>query len=222
VDFATDPCTSKWKTDLARTLCSANRRQRELPERAAGPDCLNQRGALHNPALKLKPNKPEIPEIVPLTPDEFTKILTVAKQNENKKLAAMVLVLRFTGIRIQDCVMMKRDDIHGGKLSFRTRKAKKDVFCPLPQSVMTALDAIPKENEYYFWNGKTKTKSAIGIYQRLLRNIFIKAGVPRAHAHPFRHTLAAELLTAGNSVGDVAAVLGNSAAIVEIALQQVD
>jgi hypothetical protein len=35
VDFATDPCTSKWKTDFAPPArSSVNRRQRALPMRA--------------------------------------------------------------------------------------------------------------------------------------------------------------------------------------------
>jgi Phage integrase family len=54
-----------------------------------------------------------------------------------------------------------------------------------------------------------RPKSAVGDYQRALRTLFDNAGTPRAHAHLFRHTFATELLTAGNSLETVAALLGH-------------
>jgi integrase len=53
-----------------------------------------------------------------------------------------------------------------------------------------------------------------GVVERCLRSVFRKSGVPRAHAHRFRHTLATELLARGASFEDVADVLGNSPEIV--------
>jgi integrase len=63
-----------------------------------------------------------------------------------------------------------------------------------------ALDAVPTprgagpECEYYFWNGKTSERAMKGIVERTLAALFAKSEVPRAHAHRFRHTLAAEVL----------------------------
>ena len=50
--------------------------------------------------------------------------------------------------------------------------------------------------------------------ERTLTSVFAKAGVLRAHAHRFRHTLATELLEQGWTFEDVAEVLGNSPNIV--------
>ena len=50
--------------------------------------------------------------------------------------------------------------------------------------------------------------------ERTLTPVFAKSGVPRAHAHRFRHTLATELLEQGWTFEDVADVLGNSPNIV--------
>ena len=62
---------------------------------------------------------------------------------------------------------------------------------------------------------KGRPKSAVGDYQRALRVLFDLAELPRVHAHLFRHTFATELLTAGNTIETVAALLGNSEAIVK-------
>jgi integrase len=97
-------------------------------------------------------------------------------------------------------------------LFLRIAKTNTDVFCPLPQTVLDALKAIDAKGDYYFWTGTSKPKSAVGDYQRALRKLFDAAGVPRVHAHLFRHSFATDLLTDKNSIGDVAALLAHSSA----------
>lgn len=167
-----------------------------------------------NPALALKPAKTVDKQIVPITKDEFTKILNACDSHHDKtnrvRLRAFVLVMRYTGLRIRDVVTLRKDHIKHGKLFLRTAKTGTDVFCPLPPDAIEALKAIHAEGEYYFWSGTSKPKSAVGDYQRALRTLFDNAGTPRIHAHLFRHTFATELLTAGNSLETVAALLGHS------------
>ncbi len=116
----------------------------------------------------------------------------------------------YTGLRVRDVVTLKKDRIKNGKLFLRTAKTGTDVFCPLPQVVIETLDQIGSENGYYFWSGQSKPKSAVGNYQRALKTLFGLAGVPRVHAHLFRHTFATEMLLAGNSLETVAALLGHT------------
>jgi integrase len=52
------------------------------------------------------------------------------------------------------------------------------------------------------------------IVERSLRAVFSKSGVPHAHAHRFRHTLATELLGRGATFEEIADILGNSPDIV--------
>jgi integrase/recombinase XerD len=166
-----------------------------------------------NPALALKPSKTVDKQIVPITKAEFASILKACDDYPDKqnriRLRAVVLVMRFSGLRIRDVVTLRKDHIKNGKLFLRTAKTGTDVFCPLPPEVIAALNAIKTEGDYYFWSGTSKPKSAVGDYQRALRTLFDNAGTPRVHAHLFRHTFATELLTAGNSLETVAALLGH-------------
>jgi len=169
-----------------------------------------------NHASKIKPGKVIDPVIIPLTSEECQKILKACDEHSHKKnakrLRALVLVMRFTGLRIRDTVTLRRDSIQNGKLFLRTAKTGQDVWCPLPPEVTKALDAIPDLNNhpYYFWSGKSKPKAAVGDYQRALQKVFTGAGVPRAYPHLFRHTFATQLLQDGASVQSVAALLGHS------------
>jgi integrase/recombinase XerD len=166
-----------------------------------------------NPAAALKPGRTVDKQIVPITKDEFTKILKACDTYPHKpsraRLRAVVLVMRYSGLRIRDVVTLRKDHIRGGKLFLRTAKTGTDVFCPLPPDVLSALKAIDAKGEYYFWSGTSKPKSAVGDYQPALRTLFNLAKTPRVHAHLFRHTFATELLTAGNTLETVAALLGH-------------
>jgi integrase/recombinase XerD len=164
-----------------------------------------------NPALMLKPPKITDPAVVPFTPDEITKILQACgtyKPKENAvRLRALVLLLRFTGLRIRDAVTLSRSRIVDGKLSLYTAKTGTPVYCPLPPVVVKALDAIPT-GTYFFWTGESKPKSAVGDWQRAMKKLFKLAGVV-GHPHKFRHTFATELLQDGVSLDDVAMLLGH-------------
>ena len=153
-------------------------------------------------------------QIVPITKDEFTSIVnacdTYPDEVNRARLRAIILVMRYTGLRIRDVVTLRKDHIKNGKLFLRTAKTGTDVFCPLPPEALDALEAIKAKGEYYFWTGTSKPKSAVGDYQRALRTLFDLAKTPRVHAHLFRHTFAPELLTAGNSLETVVALLGHS------------
>jgi hypothetical protein len=118
-------------------------------------------------------------------------------------------------LRTRDVVTLRKDHIRDGKLFLRTAKTGTNVFCPLPKVVLDALTRIDARGDYYFWSGESKPKSVVGDYQRALRRLFDLAATPRLFAHLFRHTFATELLTAGNSLETVAALLGNSPRIVE-------
>ncbi len=83
-----------------------------------------------------------------------------------------------------------------------------------------ALDALPRPRKapedcpFFFWNGVTSERALVGIAERALAAVFKKSGVPNAHAHRFRHTLATRLVGEGYSYELVADILGNSPSVV--------
>ncbi len=165
-----------------------------------------------NPASHLKPPKITEPPTSPFTREEFAAILAACDDYRNKenavRLRALVLLLRYSGLRIRDAVTLSRKRIQGDKLFLYTAKTGTPVYCPLPPYVIEALSAIPAST-YFFWTGLSKPKSAVGDWQRSLKKLLVLAGVPDGHAHRFRDTFSVELLLAGVPIERVSVLLGH-------------
>ncbi len=176
--------------------------------------CKKSKWIDENYAEDLKAAKVIDQKIVPLEQAELDKILKACDKHSQKKrgvlLKAMILVLRYTGLRIRDVVTLRRDAVRGNRLFLRTAKTGIDVFCPLPPQVVTALAKIPVKGQWYFWDGLSKPRSALGVCQKSLAKVFESAGVRRAYPHLFRHTLATDLLSHGVSLQTVSTLLGHS------------
>jgi integrase/recombinase XerD len=166
-----------------------------------------------NPAKKLKNPKVTQPPTMPFTKEQVTEILGACQAYPDRRnaarLRALVLLLRFSGLRIRDAVTLSRDRIREGKLFLYTAKTGTPVWCPIPPRVIEALDAIQDKTRYFFWTGESKPKSCVGDWQRSLRRLFKLAGVPDGHAHRFRDTFAVELLLAGVPLERVSVLLGH-------------
>ena len=134
-----------------------------------------------------------------------------AGRADAKRLRALVLLLRFTGLRIRDAVTLRRDQLTNGKLLLFTAKTGTPVYCPLPGFVVAELEMVhSSSSRHFFWSGEGKPKSCVGDWQRSLRKLFQLAGVSNGHAHRFRHTFAVELLLAGVPLDRVATLLGHT------------
>jgi integrase len=161
----------------------------------------------------------------PYSRNDVVKILTACDgighyPYERLRARAMVLLLRYTALRISDVAMLRRDRVRNGEVYLRTMKNGKVVKLPAPAELQRALELVPfprgdsGEGRYFFWSGNGTARSAISTVARTLGAVFKASGVPGAHAHRFRHTLATELLEAGGSLEDVAEILGNSPNII--------
>jgi integrase/recombinase XerD len=168
-----------------------------------------------NIGLKIKNPKTRQSPTLPLSKETVVAILAACHNYPDRanavRLFALVLLLRYSGLRIRDAVTLRRDRVQKGKLFLYTAKTGTPVWCPLPTAVMDALAAIPLASsaEYFFWSGESKPKSCVGDWQRSLRTLFDLAGVPDAHAHRFRDTFAVELLLAGVPLERVSMLLGH-------------
>ncbi len=209
------PITSSKELQLLRQFCGF---------------CFGRRWMDSNPAKDIKmPRNLKPNEVEPFTAEQIAAILHAAgeigqQEYERRRARAMVLLHRYTALRIGDVAMFSKDRVFRDesvtRIFLRTEKNGKPIFLPVPQELTLALDAVPKpkgttgETVYYFWNGISKVRSIKKSADDTLRSVFRKSKVPNAHAHRFRHTLATELLGKGASLEEVADILGNSPDVV--------
>ena len=159
---------------------------------------------------------------MPLTREEFERTIEAA-QNYNPKspdaawrrqrAGAMLLLLRWSGLRISDAGKLERSKLtDDGKLFLHTQKTGQPVYVPLPPSVAKILRDLPNIDapHYFFWNGTSDAETPGKAWWKTLKKIFCSAGIPHAHPHMLRDTFAVEMLLAGVSLEEVSILLGHS------------
>ena len=140
---------------------------------------------------------------------------------ERLRARAMVLAMRYTALAITDVYLLRRDQVRDGMVETRRTKTGKPVLLPVPADLQAALDLTPlpvgaaPDCAWYFHNGYRHIGNAVRRCSRAMKSVFRVSGVAGGKTHRFRHTLATRMLEQGASYEDVAAVLGNSARIVE-------
>jgi integrase/recombinase XerD len=177
-----------------------------------------------NPAARIKLPKVSVRPTMPLTHEEMVRILTacdglqVTTPIEGKlnahRLKTLVLLMRYTGMRVSDTVTLTTDRLDGKRLFLYTQKTGVPVHTILPDSVLLALEATPRMTEtHYFWSGQGKRESVVCHWQMRLKKIFdlaqVSKGQGNAVSHRFRDTFAVELLLAGVPIERVSILLGH-------------
>jgi integrase/recombinase XerD len=174
-----------------------------------------------NPAKALKNPKVAARPTMPFTHDEMIRILHACDKSHEasspsgkrnaRRLRALILLLRYSGMRIGDAVSFSVERLNGNKLLLYTQKTGVPVYCPLPDFVVKALGGlIPMSERYFFWTGESKLQTATGDWQAKLKKLFEKAELPDGHAHRFRDTFAVELLLVGVPLERVSVLLGHT------------
>jgi integrase len=149
---------------------------------------------LETPRVKSRPT-------LPFSHDEWTRILRAlrlfgakAQLPVAQRLYALVLLLRYSGMRIGDAVRCETTWIAGNRISFLTQKNNVHVRNKLPQFVIETLWATPRRSEsHFFWNGTAAIQTAIGNSQGRLQKLFTIAGIRNGHPHRFRDTYAFDM-----------------------------
>lgn len=135
------------------------------------------------------------------------------------RLRALVLLMRWSGLAIQDAVTLERDRLSDdGKIFLYRAKTGVPVYVPIPPDIAEVLQALPSGNpRYFFWSGNGDAQTACKGWRRSLTRLFEIAnirkpdGTPkRCHAHMFRDTFAVELLNKGVPIDRVSLLLGHS------------
>jgi len=174
-----------------------------------------------NPASDLKAPKVAPRPTMPFTHDEMMRILAALDEYANKvassgrdnarRLRALVVTMRYAGLRISDTVKLAVDQITGNRLFLYTQKTGVPVYTVLPDFVVRVLEVTPRVTaKHFFWSGIGKPESIVRSWQARLRKLFQLAKVPGGRPHRFRDTFAVELLLAGVPIERVSILLGHS------------
>ena len=178
-----------------------------------------------NPAARIKLPRVSLRPTMPLTHEEMVKILAACDASQVKakepiakfnaqRLKTLVLLMRYSGMRISDAATLATDRLDGKKLFLYTQKTGVPVYTVLPDSVLKALEATPRATEKnYFWSGECQRESITGLWEKRLKKLFesaeISKGEGNAISHRFRDTFAVELLLAGVPIERVSILLGH-------------
>lgn len=184
--------------------------------------CAARKWVAENHAIGVKPPKVDRVPTLPFTEDEIDKILKACDEIGNRETAhidrarsrarALILTLLYSGFRISDAVKLERSavDMKTGKLLVRMMKTRSPLYIRLPKIALDALAAVPVEGAYFFWNGKSKLTSEIGVARVTIDRVLKCAGVVHGHPHRFRDTFSVTLLQNGAELHTVQLLLGHT------------
>jgi integrase len=178
----------------------------------------NPAKAVKGPKVCDKPTLPfseeELKKVWKALDEEYLVKHPGSSELVKKKIRAFILVMLYSGVRISDAVLLKKEKIKDGMLFLYTHKTKVPVRVPLPDEAIKALAACG-DGEFYFTTGKGKVKTWTTEWEERLKKVFVLAGMPAAHSHMLRDTFAMRLLVQGVPLETVAALLGNTVKVVE-------
>jgi integrase/recombinase XerD len=188
--------------------------------------CISRTWRTDDPTLALRFPKEQASKgkehVKYLTPAQFKAILEECDisnhvSDYNKlRVKALILTMRWTGLRISDAVVLTADRITDGVLKVVTRKASTPVQIPIHVDLSTALSTLrPYEGGFLFWNKRTEDSSAATVqnnYGVRLAALFENAGIHTDSnhvSHTLRNTFAVDLLEKGVPLETVSILLGH-------------
>jgi site-specific recombinase XerD len=126
-----------------------------------------------NPAKALKrPRLQEANDVQPYTQEEIVRMIAACDfigrgSYERLRARAMLLLMRFAGLRISDVVTLSRDHIKGTRIEKRAEKNGRWIRVKLPSEVFGALDALPHpkaapRDSYDFFGGGKASQRSLG------------------------------------------------------------
>lgn len=124
-----------------------------------------------------------------------------------------------TGQRIGDVLQMQWGHIKESGIYVRQNKTGKQLWVPFTQYLSAALDATPRASLFILAKDMSKTKTpgpwAYRSASQAMRKARIAIGAADYDLHGLRYTAAAELMAAGCDQETIAAVTGQSEAMVK-------
>ena len=211
---------SSWESDYPSSITRQKVQERL---RAFFRYALNAGFIQRNPAVAMSPIKATQSPTLPLTDDQFNKLLSAIPEafpdaTKAARIRALIRCMRYSGLAIGDAVGLERSKIQQDAARKITRvvtsraKTGVDVSVPIPADVAKELLAVANGNpRYVFWQtGNGQAQTAVKHWHKDLRVLFQKAGMPGGHPHQLRDTAAVAWLNAGIPLEEVSRLLGHS------------
>lgn len=188
--------------------------------------CRDREWTRTNPAKALKrPRLLEANDVEPFTLQEILRIIFACEgigrsSYERLRARAMVLLMRYAGLRVSDVVTLSRDHIKGRHLVKRAIKNNRLIRVELHPDVLQALEVLPhpkaaaQDCRLYFSGGNASVRSRVKGAERTLAAVFKRAKVNGSYPHRFRHKLASEILGKGGTIEEIAGILADSPATI--------
>lgn len=176
-----------------------------------------------NPAILLRHPRSQQSPTLPVSDENIGKLVEATERypakgiygdRTGKRIKAFLLVLRYSGVRIRDCVTLKKSSVKNGRLFLYSAKTGVPVHVPLPDFVIKELEGLGNGGEHFFWSGIGNVKSGVADWQRSLARLG-RLAVVKFHPHQLRDSFAVKLLENGVPLESVAALLGNSVKVCE-------
>lgn len=159
------------------------------------------------------PRKPkQIPKY--LTFNETNRLLDMAR--EDRRDYAMLTILAYTGLRVNELCNLKISDIDFAEKVIRVQSGKgdKDRIVIMEDKTLEALREyikirIPVKD--FLFTSQKKTRISPAHVERLVRNYAVKCGITKkVTPHVLRHTFATTLLRNGADIRFIQQILGHS------------
>src|SRR5262245_937067 len=159
--------------------------------------CVARKWIDSNPAAALKPPKVEDRPTLPFTEgpgSEMERILFACdiyntsgryRSNNRKRMRAMVLLQRWSGLAIMDACTLERSRLgDDNRLLLRRAKTGEPVYVKLPPLVADELRVLESPHaDYFFWTGKGSEETAVKCWEDAYRTLFGIAGIEEGHSH---------------------------------------
>jgi integrase len=143
--------------------------------------CVDREFVPSNPAAKMHAPTPTVTQKEPFSSDEMDRILVAARQypsrrgnKEGPKAHALVLLMRYSGLRISDALSFSPEKLDGNRAFLYKKKTGDPVHIWLPDIVISALKALPLVQGKYFWStrGTDDLENVRKSWQKKFTRIF--------------------------------------------------